>query len=913
MRRWLPWSVVLGTLLVMLVLPIGTPAAPATMERRGASWEEVCGSEGCAIAFYPYQRYYQDAGAWKAIDETFRTACPQGDFCVPDNLYQAALDDGAVTLTRGTASLSFALRGVEGGFPAPSFAAPARDHNRITYQGVFPGVDLTYAYFARDFKEEIRVHDPVFSSFSQDPVFSYTLSGEGFFLAEPWVCDAAGACLSLASSRQGTAYRFTIPLAWLTDPERAYPLTIDPTVSLDNQSVTFQGMDVRNPTVNPNVYTRQSQETIKVGRFTGGTPSESKVYRGMIQWNTSAFPDNANVTSVHLVIRASQAASCPGNTNVSLQDLDQQVAAYPDTNDGNRLLFGDIGNASLGREPFNWTNITGEGFYNLSLAADWDLEAKLAQDWFSVGFAAQREQNCPGTATTNETRFDSPAAANSSNRPVLYVTYRATITTFNNSLPAENLTFTGNQSIIRWLDIPADAVAISGFLELAGFESSGSFPANPSLEIGTPNGVLEWTITGQLRGLLGLLEAFDDGNATKNITFPSRGGDNFTEFVRLPRHATVQSAQLTIEGVSPPEGTFTGDCILTENPDTSAAVPFGVTENGSSLWITFTDTKSVEKYRKDSFFENSVYENETFDLFFSPRGITFNGTHFWIVSHQSISNNSVFLYYANGTYTGFNFTHVGPSPSEATGITQNGSFIWVVDARNFRVYKYFANGTYTGDSFPTVGTTANGPSGITTDNAYLWVSDMRDDKVYKHYMNGTYTGESWGLPETSYKDITEDGEYFYVVEDCGSNDLGVELYYKHKFPENVTVDTGNDTHRDVELLGELNNSNSPVAVDLNASAVQAYLAACVPDASRICDVPLTFGSATGGRLLLSQLNITYTNVSRTLDFSPAVNAVLPACTCVDCKLQANMCSVPFSFHADQEGLLEYSALLVEYV
>ncbi len=42
--------------------------------------------------------------------------------------------------------------------------------------------------------------------------------------------------------------------------------------------------------------------------------------------------------------------------------------------------------------------------------------------------------------------------------------------TFNNSLIIENLTFTGNENITRWLEVPEDTVVVNGFLNLSGFE-----------------------------------------------------------------------------------------------------------------------------------------------------------------------------------------------------------------------------------------------------------------------------------------------------------------------------------------------------------------------------------------------------------------------------------------------------------
>jgi len=60
-------------------------------------------------------------------------------------------------------------------------------------------------------------------------------------------------------------------------------------------------------------------------------------------------------------------------------------------------------------------------------------------------------------------------------------------TTFNNSLTTEDLTFTGDQNITRWLAIPSSVnVLISGFLNLSGFEYT-----NDSFEDGVPDQFIE--------------------------------------------------------------------------------------------------------------------------------------------------------------------------------------------------------------------------------------------------------------------------------------------------------------------------------------------------------------------------------------------------------------------------------------
>ena len=61
-----------------------------------------------------------------------------------------------------------------------------------------------------------------------------------------------------------------------------------------------------------------------------------------------------------------------------------------------------------------------------------------------------------------------------------------------------------------------------------------------------------------------------------------------------------------------------------------------------------------------------------------------------------------------------------------------------------------------------------------------------------------------------------------------------------RYPSNITEDTGNDAQIDFRFPGTLDNTNSPQLVDLNATAINAFLATCAADENDVCTVPLNF-------------------------------------------------------------------------
>ena len=68
----------------------------------------------------------------------------------------------------------------------------------------------------------------------------------------------------------------------------------------------------------------------------------------------------------------------------------------------------------------------------------------------------------------------------------------------------------------------------------------------------------------------------------------------------------------------------------------------------------------------------------------SPRGIAWDGTHFWVVGGQ---NDTVYQYTSAGTYTGTSFSFSAQDNSPA-GITWDGTYFWVVGDQNNKVFEY---------------------------------------------------------------------------------------------------------------------------------------------------------------------------------------------------------------------------------
>jgi DNA-binding beta-propeller fold protein YncE len=134
-----------------------------------------------------------------------------------------------------------------------------------------------------------------------------------------------------------------------------------------------------------------------------------------------------------------------------------------------------------------------------------------------------------------------------------------------------------------------------------------------------------------------------------------------------------------------------------------------------------------------------------------PRGVASNaaGTMQWVVD----ANKNVFVYSPGGALLGsWSAAGLGSS-AQLTGITTNGSDIWLVDATTATVYKYagaasrLSGSQSVTSSFALFRQGKNGnsnPQDIVTDGTSFWVVDGSALKVFKYTLSGSLLG-SWAI------------------------------------------------------------------------------------------------------------------------------------------------------------------------
>lgn len=215
-----------------------------------------------------------------------------------------------VSIAHGDASVSFALRG----------AAGSRQINgaTATFASALPHADVRYSALADQVKEEIILRDPAATDtfeFSLTPSAGLTpeLARDGGIdlvaadgsrplrVAPPVMWDASGNTsrdLEFDLQREGDQWALELRASrnWLDSPDRAWPVTVDPTVTLSGQKDTYLNNALPDSAYGPDT-------VISTGR----SSSSGATRRGLIQFDVSSVGKSKIVLSSRLVATTTSA------------------------------------------------------------------------------------------------------------------------------------------------------------------------------------------------------------------------------------------------------------------------------------------------------------------------------------------------------------------------------------------------------------------------------------------------------------------------------------------------------------------------------------------------------------------------------------------------------------------------------
>ena len=169
-----------------------------------------------------------------------------------------------------------------------------------------------------------------------------------------------------------------VPMSWLADQGRQFPVVIDPTINVAGSLGGWQ-----------NSASSYNDATFYV--FTASNYS-STTYRGWTKWNISSIPTGSIVLNSEVQMYCNGGVA--GVDTINVNDVSGSYgnygayssSAYSDFADGNYIQF--------------VTNSTGQnyGYYDLGTTCDGDIEDEIGNTWFQLAFTM-------ASGTSNWKRF----------------------------------------------------------------------------------------------------------------------------------------------------------------------------------------------------------------------------------------------------------------------------------------------------------------------------------------------------------------------------------------------------------------------------------------------------------------------------------------------------------------------------
>lgn len=258
-----------------------------------------------------------------------------------------------------------------------------KNRSAITFASVQPNVDLQYHVSGAKLKETLLFQKvPTAHAFS----FTFTYAGlqavlqkdnsvhfvddageVAFIVAAPYMFDNAEGystdiMVTLQETATGCRYTLTPDRAWLTDAKRVYPVTLDPTVKIPQNSsyMVDAGVQQSNPNTAYNNYDR-----IYVG--SGPNSTRGVMYFNILQWPSFEWIDQLHITGAELSLNYYPNASWQTGNNFKIEAY-RLINAWPTTNTtwnnttdvyGIQVSFLQIGDARQkisGIDKYNVTN-----------------------------------------------------------------------------------------------------------------------------------------------------------------------------------------------------------------------------------------------------------------------------------------------------------------------------------------------------------------------------------------------------------------------------------------------------------------------------------------------------------------------------------------------------------------------------
>lgn len=367
-----------------------------------------------------------------------------------------------------------------------------------------------------------------------------------------------------------------------------------------------------------------------------------------------------------------------------------------------------------------------------------------------------------------------------------------------------------------------------------------------------------------------LLTTTNESATVGNLSFNTI--KNHTMYISIEKTGTnVTSAKINMSGQ---KGLFTGWYFDLNETNTK---PAGITMNGTFFWVPDSGNKQVYVYNMSGqYVKNWSVPN-------TPIDITHNTTNIWISSGGNIT-----YYDMDGTYLDdwipTNCTLNSLLQQGNRGISSNDTNIFVVTditSTNTRICTYTHNGSHVRTE---TGVTAFQPpqiNGLYTNTTYFWIP-VSTKEVYQQEQNITVNKEKFstifGTTQIRGRGITGNISNLFLVaynmsDDATNPTTPGRVYKMHMeslYANNTWLEVGTeDGTYEWSHSGQFNIVNNQTA-DF-ASVINSYLSTCTA-VSGNCTVPFKFHSDTSGIIDYFGIRISYNDTQNpVVTLTPSTN------------------------------------------
>jgi hypothetical protein len=213
-----------------------------------------------------------------------------------------------------------------------------------------------------------------------------------------------------------------VPVEWLTNSERNFPIVIDPTVNLyPNASARWTGSH-RTYSSPVNYASTNIDGASSDGNFYIGRNSTNYIHNGWIKYNVSSIPIsgciNSAILSYNVIENNTYEYDCAVHTNFRHMASDPSVNSFDGGGGNDQARLSDIRDGSIYGTHNLSISASGDGWQSWDLTANMaDLSAQIPAGWFAIGMHVY------AGAPTHSTCRNTIAGHSHSLKPHLVVQY----------------------------------------------------------------------------------------------------------------------------------------------------------------------------------------------------------------------------------------------------------------------------------------------------------------------------------------------------------------------------------------------------------------------------------------------------------------------------------------------------------